>query len=374
MSIVQKMIQKLQEANLGIAMGAGNYPDSADAIIGKLDFAGGANIAREDKPRSVLGGGVIGIEIVKATLMGNDYANLEIELKKVQQVLIDNGYTQYGSFEYVGIHENGKLQLALSFKVTAYEFVTGNSVSLSNDLPLMDGEASPGKSNQASRSDHIHPSDSNKADAIHTHTASDVHVDSTQSISGKASTQEQSNIEVIGELNNVNLSQQQTLNQLTAMEQRLNVIESKGMYLHQYVVEPSNWQSTGIKPDLGKWVFEVNLPTSTPIITFKEIYNYFKDRSTTGVQNVQIQLMHLRDTVTSYTNLYIRFTTNYPYPDVLCTFFDGTYFKTTRLSYNTMLDSILLDCYSITTISSLGKTKSDKLEKIPQLDMVANPA
>ena len=39
-----------------------------------------------------------------------------------------------------------------------------NTSVLSDDEPLMDGTASPGVSEECSRSDHVHPSDSTKAD------------------------------------------------------------------------------------------------------------------------------------------------------------------------------------------------------------------
>ena len=43
---------------------------------------------------------------------------------------------------------------------------TVGNVVPSDDLPLMDGEASPGVSNKYSRSDHVHPHDSEKQNAM----------------------------------------------------------------------------------------------------------------------------------------------------------------------------------------------------------------
>ena len=48
------------------------------------------------------------------------------------------------------------------------------TVVLSNTNPLPAGNTSPGTSNTASRSDHVHPSDTTKANVVHTHDTSDI--------------------------------------------------------------------------------------------------------------------------------------------------------------------------------------------------------
>lgn len=50
----------------------------------------------------------------------------------------------------------------------------GSSVSPYASNPAMDGTASPGSSDDYARGDHVHPSDTSKADTVHTHTVSQI--------------------------------------------------------------------------------------------------------------------------------------------------------------------------------------------------------
>ncbi|MCL2369839.1 MAG: hypothetical protein FWC80_01220 [Firmicutes bacterium] len=112
------VLEKIRTALNGISMGYGKYsenPIDATGIYGKVIFAGGKHLPDEDKPRNVMGGAVLPVEVFKVVLKGEDYSKLEDYLNdRIKTALKNEGFIQISGFEH--IDGDTMPQLAVSFK------------------------------------------------------------------------------------------------------------------------------------------------------------------------------------------------------------------------------------------------------------------
>jgi len=100
-----------------VSVGLGRYLNQdGRPICCKIIFAGGKQLPHEDKPRNTMGGRVLGVEVFKVALRGNDYAMLETLLDYAKNALKAD-YAQISGFEHIEPKEGETaLQLAVSFR------------------------------------------------------------------------------------------------------------------------------------------------------------------------------------------------------------------------------------------------------------------
>ena len=112
------VLESIQSALTGVGQfGLGNYPDSKPGgVSGKIVFAGGVGVYETDKPRKVMGGGVICTEVFKVAMRGPDYLILESRLNAAKTALKKAEFVQVSGFEHIETSDGEPLQLAVSFK------------------------------------------------------------------------------------------------------------------------------------------------------------------------------------------------------------------------------------------------------------------
>jgi len=100
---------------LGVkGIGLGSYIQNGMDYQGKVIFAGGKHMSDEDKPRNIMGGGILPVEIFKVIMKGSYYDKLEEYLNYAKIALKNAGFIQISGFEH--IDGESLPQLAVSFK------------------------------------------------------------------------------------------------------------------------------------------------------------------------------------------------------------------------------------------------------------------
>ena len=121
---IMRNIKDILRDRPGLAVEAGRYPEVTvpqGKIVGKVIFAGGMNVDDGRRPRNIMGGDVLDVQLFKVILCGANYIALEEAMISAKVELQRLGYMQISGIEHLDpIEKNGEslLQLAVTFKAT----------------------------------------------------------------------------------------------------------------------------------------------------------------------------------------------------------------------------------------------------------------